>query len=299
MGNKSNDGVEFEKFVQLVQQIILDSNEDLKNCGINTVSVKHNLRIPDKNGLERQFDLYWEYVIDGKAYKNIIECKDYKNAVSVDRIDSVCGKLIDFPGFRAIVATSSHFQSGAIEKAKNNGIGLIVVRKKGDETTSDSLWVDEAGDPVLHKIEYHLNIISRNIEGMRVDIDRRWAEAHGIENESEIVTDIDYRLEDASNGLVTSLFAYLENIKRSYKGTNNVYREAFQNTYLVNVTNGERIRIEALEIVFGTPSVDDRVITVKPNIIGTVDDIIEGTKKAVIENGTHTGVVYVCPKPKP
>ena len=40
----------------------------------------------DKNGTERQFDIYWEYSLGGFLYKTVIECKDYASKISIDKI---------------------------------------------------------------------------------------------------------------------------------------------------------------------------------------------------------------------
>ena len=36
-------------------------------------------------GIERQFDIYWEYELGGLTYKTAIECKDYRKSIPPSR----------------------------------------------------------------------------------------------------------------------------------------------------------------------------------------------------------------------
>ena len=53
----------------------------------------------------------------------------YQNGVSIDRVDALIGKMEDIPGIVPIMATSHKYQSGAMQKAKNHNIELLVVRE--------------------------------------------------------------------------------------------------------------------------------------------------------------------------
>ncbi|WP_279498910.1 hypothetical protein [Aeromonas veronii] len=70
MGN----GKQYEEFVGRLQQAILNSEEYLK---IKNITIEKNRIITDNNGIDREFDLYWEYDLGGIKYKSVIECKDY------------------------------------------------------------------------------------------------------------------------------------------------------------------------------------------------------------------------------
>ncbi len=144
-----NTGKDYELFTGKLYTAILASAE----MGIGpqrNINVEVNKILIDNNGSKRQFDVYWEYEIGGIIYKTVIECKDYKNSVTVDIVDSLIGKLRDFHNIQGLIATKKGFQEGAHTKAKANGIELLIVREQ-----NDSDWEDEEGNPLIKEI--HLN----------------------------------------------------------------------------------------------------------------------------------------------
>jgi hypothetical protein len=136
-----NSGKEYEDFVARLQQAIFDSEEYTKQ---KNITIEKNKKIKDKNSVEREFDLYWEYEMGGFTYKTIIECKNYKTSISIEKIDALLGKLHDLPDLKAVFATKKGYQSGALTKAKNNNIDLLIVREQNDTD-----WTDEYGNPLI------------------------------------------------------------------------------------------------------------------------------------------------------
>jgi hypothetical protein len=67
-------GKNYEIFVQNLYQALLDS--EIQGLQKN-IKIERNKMILDKNGINREFDLYWEYEFAGITYKTVIECKDY------------------------------------------------------------------------------------------------------------------------------------------------------------------------------------------------------------------------------
>lgn len=78
----TNTGIEYEKFVQTLMQVILNSEAEGRQ---KNIEVEHNKKLIDRYGIERQFDIYWEYEQAGFVYKTIIECKDYNSAVGIEK----------------------------------------------------------------------------------------------------------------------------------------------------------------------------------------------------------------------
>ena len=119
-----NTGKEYESFVARLQQAILISESIAAQ---KNVVVETNKKLLDNCGVERQFDIFWEYQLGGFTYKTVIECKDYDSKVSVDKIDSLVGKIQDLPDLKAVLATKKGYQSGAKSKAEHNSIDLLIV----------------------------------------------------------------------------------------------------------------------------------------------------------------------------
>jgi hypothetical protein len=121
-----NTGKEYEEFVRDLQQAIINSEEEIKQ---KNIIVEKNKIIKDKNGLDREFDLYWEYELGGFTYKTVIECKDYDTPIKLEKIDALIGKTHDIPELKPVFATKTGYQSGAETKAVQNGIDLIIIKK--------------------------------------------------------------------------------------------------------------------------------------------------------------------------
>ncbi|GAG14919.1 unnamed protein product, partial [marine sediment metagenome] len=136
-----NTGKEYEAFVANLQQALLDS--ELLG-GQKNIEIEQNKKLVDSCGIEREFDLYWEYELAGISYKTIIECRDYNSNISVNHIDGLIGKLSDIPDVKGIFATRKGYQSGAKTKAGQNKIDLLIVRKQNDQD-----WQDKDGNPYI------------------------------------------------------------------------------------------------------------------------------------------------------
>ena len=121
--------------------------------------------------VKREFDLYWEYEISGLTYKTVIECKDYKSRISIEKIDALIDKIRDLPDLKAVFATKTGYQSEVKPKAKFNKIDLLIVREKSDQD-----WQDEEGNPFIKEIAINLEFISaaRAISFLPL-IDGNWA----------------------------------------------------------------------------------------------------------------------------
>ncbi|NWK61899.1 restriction endonuclease [Acinetobacter sp. SwsAc3] len=150
-----NTGKAYELFVQSLYQAILQSE---LLTGQKNIEVETNKLLVDKNGTERQFDIYWEYSLGGFLYKTVIECKDYASKISIDKIDSLLGKLQDFPDLRGVFATKVGYQSGAETKANKNNIELLIVRQQ-----NDSDWEDEDGTPLIREINIGMRLCCTKI----------------------------------------------------------------------------------------------------------------------------------------
>lgn len=139
-----NTGKEYEEFVRLLHQALMDSEPIAKQ---KNIVVQSDKKIVDNCGIERQFDIYWEYELAGITYKTVIECKDYKSNVSVDKIDALIGKIRDLPDIKALFATKKGYQEGAQKKADHNKIDLLIVRKQNDFD-----WTDAEGNPFIKEL---------------------------------------------------------------------------------------------------------------------------------------------------
>ncbi len=165
----NNDGKDYERFVATLQQALLDAEHITKQ---KNIKVKLNKKIVDSCGVKREFDLYWEYEFGGITYKTVIECKDYKSAISLEKIDAIIGKIKDIPDLKPVFATKTGYQSGARTKAEGNGIDLLIVREQ-----NDSDWEDVDGNPLIKEIHVDLLVqMPATITGLEPLLDAEWVE---------------------------------------------------------------------------------------------------------------------------
>ena len=147
-----NTGKDYEFFVAELQQAILISEEFVAQ---KNITVEINKFLKDKHGIERQFDIYWEFELGGVLCKNIIECKDYASKISIEKVDSLIGKLRDFNNIRGIFATKTGYQSGAEAKAIANGIDVLIVREQNGTD-----WISKEGEPLIKEAILNFTIES-------------------------------------------------------------------------------------------------------------------------------------------
>ncbi len=122
-------GTKFEKLTeQIFQQLIQNQKYE---------KVEHNVELEGKDG-KRQIDVLITSNIAGFEIKTIIECKDYKNRISVGVIDALHSVMEDVNANKGIVVASNGFSSTAIKKAKRLGISLCTAH----EALSDKWEID-------------------------------------------------------------------------------------------------------------------------------------------------------------
>lgn len=120
---KSTD---YEKFNQDIQQFLLSAQ------GLETVEVKHNIKLMGKTQQKHQIDVYWEYRLAGITHCVALECKYHSRKVDLGIVRDFSAVLDDVSGLRGVIISPIGFTSGAQDFAKSKGIGLKVVRATQD-----------------------------------------------------------------------------------------------------------------------------------------------------------------------
>lgn len=276
----TNTGIAYEVFVQKLMQAIIDSESI---SGQRNIKVRHNEKIADRFGLERQFDVLWDYEQGGIVYNTIIECKDYNTAVSVEKIDALVGKLADFPTVRGIIATTKGYQTGAKEKARNSGIEILCVRQQ-----NDSDWIDENGQSLVRKIVLDLTVLSvPQIIKCETFVDAQYIQENNIELQN---VDISYSpnnevfIEDKVTNETYSLCKLqqkLENREDTY-GLHEKDIE-FEDAYLIK--GQTKLKLKKLHILYNItkPFVERIEIDAADYIEGVVEYLNQGKKKTVFK----------------
>lgn len=105
-------GTEYELFVKQIYECLNRAD------GLSDVTIQHNVKLRGTSNVKHQIDVYWCFKKAGITYKVAIECKDYKNRVSKDRVMAFHAVLQDVGNLHGVFVSRMGFQSGAIEYAK-------------------------------------------------------------------------------------------------------------------------------------------------------------------------------------
>ena len=282
----ANTGKDYEKFVANLQQALLNSE---KLTTQKNIEVELNKVIADNCGINREFDLYWEYELGGITYKTIIECKDYNSDISVEKIDSLIGKIRDIPDLKPVFATKKGYQSGAVKKANNNKIELLIVREQ-----NDSDWTDEFGNPFIKEIGINLDIVMpARIHAFQPVIDGNWVEKNTNLDISELknITGLtnEILIEDLSMGEKYSLHdleGRLSLQADKVRSTNTIEEKVvFENAYLHH--NNMKLKLSGYKIEYTIPKPQKQIIEIdfSKEMIGVIEYLQKGSKTSIYKDG--------------
>lgn len=290
----TNTGTDYEIFVQKLIQAIINSEIAV---GQKNIVVRHNETIPDKNGRQRQFDVLWDYELGGVTYKTIIECKDYNSSISIEKVDALIGKLIDFPGVRGIIATTKGYQSGAKEKAKRHNIELLCVREQNDND-----WIDSDGTPLIREIAVNLVILNPpRITRCDTFLDKNYIEANNIDTSLINFTKspiVDVIIEDIEKNERYSLFELQHRVAEKNDSYGEYEKDIFfENAFISDKTI--RVRLKKLHVVYQVlpPTKETITIDFSKELLGVVEYLSQGKKKIILKNGNiRTDDITQLPK---
>ncbi|MEC0178443.1 restriction endonuclease [Paenibacillus favisporus] len=119
----SISATDFEKYCLEVLKAYAEA-EELKDF-----SILHNQKVQTSDG-EYQIDIMAEFMALSVSFKVIIECKRYTRPVEREKIVVLADKIRSLGAHKGILISTSGFQSGAAEYAKQHGIALIQIFDK-------------------------------------------------------------------------------------------------------------------------------------------------------------------------
>lgn len=279
----ANDGKGYEQFVKDLQQALLDSEDLIKQ---KNVKIEANKKILDNCGVEREFDLYWEYELAGVTYKTVIECKDYESRVSLEKIDALIGKTRDLPDLKAVFATKTGYQSGAKTKAEFNKIDLLVVRKESDED-----WQDGHGNPLIKEIAINMELVSaaRTIS-FSPEIDGNWAKENtdldlskpfNLNMRNDLIT-----IEDNEKGEKYTILQLEEMLGGSHPGESGEFEKdrKFNDAFIY--CDGLKLKLRGYKIRYSVSLPIKMPINIdySKELVGVIEYLHKGTKTAVFSD---------------
>ena len=283
--SNANTGIPYELFVQRVQQAL----NDAQGLGAyKNINVQHNVKLVDKNGIERQFDLYWEFEVGGVVYRNVIECKDFANSVPIEKIDALAGKLSSFPGMHGIIATRNAFQSGAIKEAEAKGIDVLIVRQDSAED-----WRSADGVPYIKTINIKLvGLVPPQVVQFNPNFDRTWAKENGIAQVSYSCLPKEFQFEEETGKTWTLQDDMDSGLGEPRDGDANIKvlkRNCTQPTFC-SAPNAIKVKVLGYELVYRGADAIENEIAVSPEVLGVVEYVSRKRKKVVMKLGEKISI---------
>lgn len=276
-----NTGKNYEKFVQTIQQSLLNADKFING---KTIVVELDKKLVNSAGVSRQFDVYFEFEAGGHLYRTVIECKDYTSAIKAEKIDAFLGKTAGIPGLNLIYATRTGYQSGAVAIAKANNVRLLVIDEAGDED-----WVDEDGTPFIHTV--HVKGIAHStptiVSFFSETIGTNLTETERTEAERLLNTfPPEWYIEDKDTGEQYDMRQLQIKLHQMYpdippgKGK---HLQKLDNSWIVMKEGALRVKLTQYEVEFtkSPDIVSEFTIDISKQLIGIVTDITQQKKMRI------------------
>lgn len=276
-----NTGKHYEKFVQTIQQTLLNADKFISG---KTVLVELDKKLVNNAGVSRQFDVYFEFEAGGHLYRTVIECKDYASAIKAEKIDAFLGKTAGIPGLNLIYATRTGYQSGAVAIANANNVRLLVIDEAGNED-----WIDEDGTPFLRAVHIKGTLKSTpsitsfysETSGSGLTEAER-AEAEQILNTFPPA----WHIEDKDTGELYDMRQLQLKLHQLYpdmvpgKGK---HIQKLNNSWVVMKEGSLRVKLLSYEVEFiKSPDIEmEHTVDISEQLLGIVTDITQGKKMRI------------------
>jgi hypothetical protein len=232
------------------------------------------VKIKGASGVERQVDIYWEFKTAGVKYRLIIECKDYKTSVPLEKIDAFHAKVTDIGGAIGVFVSKNGYQRGAIELARKYGIQLREIRKPTDK--------DWEGYIRNVEIRQHWMFV-QNIRPS-IKVDKEWAEANHYSPTNFSGWTNNVFIEDSASESVITLQSIINKLNRDKVGSNFKQEFSYDDAY-VDFGDG-KVKIKGLTLEYDvTESTEVLKICGDDLIKAIVNDVTEGKMLSVHING--------------
>ncbi|MGN8160351.1 restriction endonuclease [Salinisphaera sp. SWV1] len=190
-----SESTEFELFVRAVYQEILSLE------GFETISVEHDVKITGRSGQKHQIDVYWEFKAGGITHKVAVECKHYKNTISLGKIRDFHSVVEDIGNTLGVFVTTKGYQSGAIKYAKHKDISLKTVSEPTEEELQSHQGIKMIG------LQMHAKFI-QNVR-RKPEIDTEWLFSNTDVQEGDELSfnglSSEVTIQDIGRGVVTNV----------------------------------------------------------------------------------------------
>ena len=127
-----DNSTDYELLAQRIYQDVLGI------LGFET-EIYHNVKVSGRSGVEHQIDVFWKLEEEGFCRKILVECKHYKESVSLIHARNLLGLIHDIPDSRGVLITTVGFQSGVVDFCNYYGIDLKLIRRPKDDDWTNGI----------------------------------------------------------------------------------------------------------------------------------------------------------------
>ncbi|WP_458123364.1 restriction endonuclease [Paenibacillus sp. Z3-2] len=232
-----NQNTEYELFAKEIYETLHKAE------GINTIDVRHNIKLMGSSGCEHQIDVYWEFEMVGLTHRVAIECKNYTNNVSIGKIRDFYGVLSDVGNIQGIFVTKKGFQKGAKQYADSKGIKLIELRfpESGDwEGRIKDIHVDMT----MLKLDVKDILVSPDVDWIKENLNMKKGDKFQISLTKDTI------IQDEIGNKVNSVDELYKKLPNSTTvGTGYEYEYVFDNGFLINEA-GVKFKLKGFKFIY-------------------------------------------------
>ena len=237
-----NNGKNFEKLVRLIQETLKD---------IPSTEIFSNYKIENKSGRKGEIDVFIKASINEMKINIAIECKDYRNPVSVEKIDAFNSKCQRIEGIsKKVFVTSNGYQADALNAAKFYDIELYNLSEISKESISQWFPITQLKPNLRLQLPFKIHVIGDKEDIERFQKNERIV-IHFFEERESIFLDnllwvsISEKQSEIKNCMLYD-FIKKRNIEKSKIMTRIPFSIEFEGIYVLNEV-GKKLEVSKIE----------------------------------------------------
>lgn len=270
----SNPNTEYEKLAKEIYTTLHECE------GINTIDVRHNVKIKGKSGCNHQIDVYWEFEMVGEVHRIAIECKNYSKEVSVGKIRDFYGVLSDIGDIKGIFITKVGYQSGAIRFGEYHGISLKELRVPNDKD-----WQGRVKD-----IIFDISAYSKIVKNTDIKVDSQWVKKNTSYKENDKISlgglNNEIIIIDKQGNQISSMYDLEAGLPQEFKEEKDLEKEyTFDEAYLC-YKNNQKFKLISIKFTYDVILNTERIVSEGEGVAKAIlKDLKTGDIKFFDKNG--------------
>lgn len=234
----SNINTEYELFVREIYDFLHKAE------GVENLEIRHNVSIQGRTGAFHQIDVYWKFKMAGIIYQVAVECKNYKNSVSIGKLRDFHSVLEDIGNINGIFVAKHGFQSGAKQYAKSKNIKLMEIRHPEDED-----WKGRIRD-----IHFQLQAAFVNVTGRKIQLDDAWMKSQTSFQKGDEISfhcwNHEIFVENREDGTQTSFYELEKSLPAEQEGKGFQKEFVYADAYLTSAERPEKFKLKSVVFTY-------------------------------------------------